>query len=434
MGESSARVLKAIQPGRDSIDADELDYPDLHTIIKEKHLGTRRWQVYGNPFRKQSVSDGALFADDITDTHLLQIAYRIQKARLPIEKKFWSKHYTKTSVNLYGKPQTNEVATIASLELDYFEYTAGTLSNHRDFLEPVISGYKSLAVAHNPIALSLEERYKLVLASIKEYYMENYEEALACFNAYAPDKTLEPYQLAECFYRALYVLECKDKEWSDWAILFDDSAKLSVDVFNKRINIGKYRSPVSYVDARGLFAHEVLVHALRSVNGGKVSRELAFGLPGYLEAEEGFGVLVESAINGRVANKVKDRYIDIALALGSRNRQPITRHELFNLCYTRGVARGITENRGVNLNKLEEHTWEHVNRIYRGTLGNDYVGVFTKDVTYYKGFCKMADYLLHVIAQGKTIKQGLDCLLQGKFDPSHRRHAEHAYSKGIKVI
>jgi hypothetical protein len=433
MGSSSARVLRAIQPGRDSIDADELEYPDLYKIIKEQRLGTRSWQVQGSPLRLPVDILNRDVADDIAETYLLQIAYRLQKAHLPMEKKYWSKRYTKASVNLYGAPKADEISAIASLELDYFEDITTFSNAHIDFLKPVIRSYKSLLGARNPLALGLEERYKLVLGEVREYYLAEYEEVFACFDDFAPDKYLEPYQVAECFYRALDVLERQDKAWADWSILLDESAKMSVNVVRKQINIGKYRAPVHYSDVKGLFAHEVLVHAMRSVNGAKIDESLAYGLPGYLTTEEGLGVLVGSAVNGKVASKVRDKYIDIALALGGKHRRPMTRQELFIHCYSRAVARHVAEDKDFDPSRLEGYAWEHVNRIYRGTLGNKYVGVFTKDVSYYQGLCQVADYLLHVMAQGRPIKQGLECLLQGKFDPSNNEHIKYVYSKGISV-
>jgi hypothetical protein len=429
MGEASARFLEAIQPGRDSIDADELDYPDLSKIIKQYQVGTRRWHAYGNPFRRY-VSPTY---EELTDVYLLQIAYRLQKSRLPAEKKFWSKRYTKTSVNLYGEPSPDETSMIATLELAYFKDSADFLHDHGDFLKLAINGYTQLATHRTPV-LSLEKRYRLILGKVHDYFFENYEEALACFDRFAPNKMLEPGDVAGCFSDALEVLARTESAWNDWSVVYDDSARLSVDIYRSEINIGKYRATIPYSEVKGLFAHEVLVHAMRCVNGSKISDKLAYGLPGYLEAEEGFGVLVESAVNGRVANKVKDRYIDIALALGDEHRSPMTRQELFGVCYSRAVARNITETKDFDLNRLEDHTWEHVNRIYRGTLGNDYVGVFTKDIAYYQGFCKIANYLLHILAQEKPIKVGVEYLLKGKFDPLDQIHIEYVHTHDVSTF
>lgn len=45
-------------------------------------------------------------------------------------------------------------------------------------------------------------------------------------------------------------------------------------------------------ELNGLFAHEILVHGLSAVNGGKLDPKLATGLPGYLEIQEGIGVFL----------------------------------------------------------------------------------------------------------------------------------------------
>lgn len=73
------------------------------------------------------------------------------------------------------------------------------------------------------------------------------------------------------------------------------------------------------------------------------------------------------------------------------------------------------------MDRLEREVWEHVNRIYRGGLGNHYIAVFTKDIAYYKGFVKMARYIQE-IRKTQGIDTVMQYLMQGKFDPMLRAH------------
>jgi hypothetical protein len=210
--------------------------------------------------------------------------------------------------------------------------------------------------------------------------------------------------------------------WKKWCVAWHESGTLSVDVISKKINVGRYRAPIRGQDIKGLFAHEVLIHAQRSLKGEKIDENLALGLPGYVEAEEGFGVLVESAINGHVSPKVKDRYIDVALALGISGKKPMNRRELFAIAYSREVIRNLADDRVFDVELLKKTIWVHVNRLYRGTLGNNYIGVFTKDIAYYKGFCKIAEYLSTELRQNNPVDSKIGYMMHGKFDPCKIKH------------
>ena len=72
----------------------------------------------------------------------------------------------------------------------------------------------------------------------------------------------------------------------------------------------------------------------------------------------------------------------------------------------------------------------HINRIYRGSEGDDIVGVFTKDIAYLDGLIKIMQYILDRINKGDNINDIMDYLLSGKFDPTNQVHVkEHEKSK-----
>jgi hypothetical protein len=351
----------------------------------------------------------------------LNAAYRLQKAWTMPEKIFWSSQFTTTSVKLFGRPLRREVSSISAHEIEYFEEIVRDLEIDEDFARPVIEAYQSLLSKRAKPLAPIEERYASLLEQIREVVMEEYGDCFEMFEPYAPNIPLNPTEMAGIFLAALNVLRVRDPLWSGWTVTMNRSAKLSVNATRKRIVVGRRRAPLLISEIRGLFAHEVLVHAKRAVKGSMHCAELGIGLPDYIAAEEGLGVLLESAVNGSVPVKVKDRYVDIALALGDWHRRPLTRNEMYEFCFTRGALRAIAADERLDLNLLEKVTWEHVNRIYRGSLGNKYIAVFTKDVAYYRGFIKIANYLKRSEKRGR-LRHALEYIFDGKFDPTNPNH------------
>lgn len=235
--------------------------------------------------------------------------------------------------------------------------------------------------------------------------------------------------IADRFESALSVLACeKDSEWAKWKVERDEqSDSLSVVPPNKKIVVGMKRSSVEPKQLIGLFGHEVLVHGLRGLNGGKVSKEFGRGLPDYLDSEEGFGVFVEYALTGVIPQKNIDRYIDIAYALGQIDGKEHSRKELINIAMQRAVARNDRAETKKSIEDIEKDVFAHVNRIYRGSLGNEHIGIFTKDISYHKGFVEIGQYIQDQLDVGKTIEEIFTFLSSGKFDPTNQRHLEYLH-------
>lgn len=416
-------ILDAITPAHDSIDAESLTYPNLRSVLKSQNLPSFLKRSGGELLRKRLKFDRAAAQEDLSSTYLLNAAYRLQKARTMPEKLFWSTQFTTSSLALFGRPLSREVSSIAANEMAYFTRTVQEHDIDPDFATPVLDAYRSLMSERAKPRPRLEARYAMVLQKLHDFFTSEYEDCFKCFNTFEPDVLLTPQDLSICFESALSALKSRDAAWEGWKVIHNKGAKLAVNVHRKRIIVGNRRAPMTIAEARGLLAHEILVHAQRAVQGEKYSPDLTIGLPDYLAAEEGLGVLVESAINGSVPLKVKDRYIDVALALGAWRRRPLLRNEMYVFCYTRAVLRTIGNNEAVDLDQLEKVTWEHVNRIYRGGLGNKYLAVFTKDVAYYQGFIKMANYLQKAAKRGR-LTDSLAYVYSGKFDPTNRNHQQ----------
>jgi hypothetical protein len=117
-----------------------------------------------------------------------------------------------------------------------------------------------------------------------------------------------------------------------------------------------------------------------------------------------------------------DRYLDVALALGTIDGRPHTRHELFELVYARATVRSQAAGKPERPGNIERESWAHVNRIFRGTLGNDIVGVFTKDIAYYQGYQKMTAFVIDELKAGSSPHELWSLLTLGKYDPTDALH------------
>lgn len=244
---------------------------------------------------------------------------------------------------------------------------------------------------------------------------------------------IQPDSIADRFEAALGILsEYYDEDWREWTICRDtEKDSLSVIANAKQIVVGQRRANVSHSQLRSLFTHEVLVHAQRSVNGRKRSSKLATGLPGYLDAEEGLGVFAEYAVSGEVPQKNIDRYLDIAYALGQIDGQQHTRHELLDLVRSRALERNAQLPTPKSIDVIEQEVYAHVNRIYRGSLGDSAIGVFPKDINYHRGFVEMGGYIQTRLDEGNSIEEILHYLMLGKFDPTNPLHTEYVRNLSV---
>lgn len=181
--------------------------------------------------------------------------------------------------------------------------------------------------------------------------------------------------------------------------------------------------PMTPADAQRLFCHEVLIHSLRAVNGSKTTEPMMeFGMPGFLDAEEGLAVFIEYGLTGKLSAGRSDRYVDFGLALGTSGTPTLTRSQIHDLYVNREIVRQQAQGEPVDEESIQQRGWRYVNRIFRGALDNNVIAVNTKDLAYYRGFQMIGDYVVQSLNSGVNIKELLAYLLCGKFDPTNERH------------
>ncbi|HSW92152.1 MAG TPA: tyrosine/phenylalanine carboxypeptidase domain-containing protein, partial [Candidatus Saccharimonadales bacterium] len=376
----SVLVLEPITPSNDSVRAEELKYPKLQPAV-EKHgpyehaRMNRFWDAEGDSLEELEA------ARQLAMQYMLMGSLALTQTT---NQDVWSKRYTQATSELYGLPEPDLARSLWSEQL----------SERGD----------------------VEVPFKEAAQKVGEYLNDKYA---AVFDALDIDssspESIDPNGVADRFEAALAVLADQyDPDWSNWKIERNsEKDSLSVVAETQTIIVGMKRASVQPQQLEALFSHEILVHGLRAVNGRKISESLGTGLPGYLDAEEGLGVFIEYAISGNISEKNIDRYVDIAYALGQIDGEEHSRQELIDYAMKRAIARNDKAEHKKTIKDIEKEVYAHVNRIYRGSLGNESIGIFTKDISYHKGFVEMGRYIQAQIDNGKSIEEVLDFLLTG---------------------
>jgi uncharacterized protein DUF1704 len=428
----SVKVLEAIKPANSGTGEDVLAYQGLEAAV-QKYIPTnaqRSNEVWDSePGSLEELSK----AKQLASEYFLRTADKVVTSNVS-NRDLWADRFTLATTELYGEPEAHEATRLITIEFNALlglKGNPGISQEHVSFLldtyRPIINEVSTEATE------SIQAQEKLEKAAIQEYGKAIIDKYKPLFDlVYEAGKSeFNVTDLHELFTNALnWLIENDDLEWGEWEVIESDGTSLSVSASSRQIKIAAGREPASLIDTKGLIAHELLVHALRGKNGYKKGdKKLATGLPGYLDAEEGLGILSEEAVNGELPDKVYDRYLDIALALGTIDGVQRTRKELFQISFARQL---VQEQLNGTFNKdyystLQRKVWRHIDRIYRGGPGDDLgskQAIFTKDIAYYVGYKQMAEYIKRQLNSGKTAAEVFQYLSQAKFDPNNPKHTE----------
>ncbi len=391
-------LLHALTPAAESSRGDILQYNHLApTVATYAPTDASRWREFlaAEPGSLEEISA----ARQLANLYMLMGLQALHQTTTPESATLWSERYTDASTQIYSVP-SGEVAR--HLEVDGFEPS--------------------------------KELYETA-EQVRDYLYGEYADVFACADEAVLPEFLTPRAVQQVFRDVLQTLsDYHDSDWREWSVVVD-SAKdsLSVSGKSKQIIIGGKRRNMPITELHGLIAHEILVHAQCSLNGHKVSHLLGTGLPGYLEAEEGFGIFEEFALTGKIPQKMIDRYTDIAYALGELDGEPHTRQETLERVIVREQQRSPEK----SLQDIEDGAYPHVNRIYRGSLGNEHIGIFTKDIAYYNGFMETIAFFAQARQRAIPIGETMQFRMSGCFNPSDQTHCDyikthHRKARGIR--
>ncbi len=418
-------LLEAISPDPARPDNDILTYPSLAQAIRNKKPIE---EVLVRTFyaAKDDPASQLAAALKLAEIELIETAAALQNAQTPERQIELSNQFTTASTNLFGKPEATTAAFLLEQLLTELCVLQTNYDVDADLLDSLLQTYDEILrrsdAPREYIVAFDEEQADAAAGIVGAFLHDQYPYSLGVFDG-DPTQLIDAAGIVERFEEALLQLQTHREEfWKQWRVLITDDSSLAVNPITKRLIVGSHRAKVELGELRGLFGHEVLVHALRASNGQHLSHEFERGLPGYIDAEEGFACFVEHALSGAAPRKMNDRYLDVALALGTIDGRPHTRQELFKLVQARSTIRAQAAGKAERPSNIQRESWTHVNRIFRGTLGNDIVGVFTKDIAYYQGYQKMTAFVIDELSAGISPHELWLLLSLGKFDPTDALH------------
>ncbi len=199
-----------------------------------------------------------------------------------------------------------------------------------------------------------------------------------------------------------------------WTVVVVKAAAINVVASEKVIKIPENRKHVTPLELRGLIAHEIGVHMMRSVTGAETDLAiLATGLSDYYDAEEGLGKVMEQASKGAYEEAGVNYYLTVGLAyFDTKDFRDV--HEVMWRINLLEKADESTEVVEKDIVHAKEAAYKNVMRIMRGT---DTLPWF-KDLAYYNGTARMWKYAEE--AAGDPEKFTL--LLIGKADITNDTH------------
>lgn len=344
----------------------------------------------------------------------------------------FSQDFTQASIELYGEPEPRHVAALAAYELNTLQGYLNMPGVDKRKTQGLIAFFEGQlgSSALETEDLARPEIDATILDQFKDMLEERYGSVLEIFDGVSEQKKVSPEEVRELFTRTLAVLGETDPVWLEWSVEIGKKHAMEVTSQTKSVRVGtKVRSGKSLWP---LVVHEVLVHGQRAVRGSKSQEHMAeHGLPEYLDAEEGLARFLQRAASGNRDAITNNLYMNIGLALGQLEKEPMTRQELQKVHMDRLIVQKQAASKPVDLYDLDRQSWRHVNRVYRGSLGNEHIGVNTKDIAYHAGIMKIATFIQESLEAGQTPAQIFDYLTVAKFDPTNEQHVKYLEDVGL---
>jgi hypothetical protein len=418
----------------DAITAKEKDgtlvYPKLQDQVK---LHTH----YERDRRKAlfAAQDGSVeeqqAAIELANYYLILSAFNAVEPFPIASQETWIERFTNASIDLYGAPDPERAEALLFDHIATYESLASNDAVDKSLLAYYLEKLYKFQNTRNDNVHDVEsgitsERLYEIAAEVRLYFESEFGYFTDMFAYDDPNALNSPEQIAEKINQSLPELVNRYPGFEGWQVkIIPDKDNLSVSAPEKLIKVGKNRRPVSNRELMGLFFHEVVIHALRSVRGAEYDDLLRTGLPKYSDGEEGLGTFVEFAMTGVIPDKNPERYIDIALALGTLHEgDKMPRRELLDIVMSRELLKAQASG-VVDTEYITQKVQAHVNQIYRGTPGEDIPGVYTRGILYQIGFDTIATYMSDKLAGGMPINKLMEYLLSGKFDPTNSDHEQY---------
>lgn len=342
-------------------------------------------------------------------TQFAHCAWQYNHAANDTDKAEAAREYMIKNIEIYGSPDeetyrsllSEKVATIRSKNLT---------GKAKDIVDELIG----LVDVHDVPA----ERYKPSDETVE--WMHTVADSLyGGMLSHVPDKpSLDVAELQAVF--TTIITEEFGEAAQDWQVVVEKADAVKVKAIEKQVVIPESDNQrYSAGMVRKLIVHELGVHMLRAVSGSELDLEpLKAGLPNYLDAEEGLGVVMEQALQGKYTEAGVDHYITAGLAYHDAKNF----REIFEVKWRLALLDEISDSSDVTdalIEKKRKLAYGKTNRIMRGTNELPWF----KDLSYFNGAKTMWQHLEAIC--GDDLK--FMFVLMGKANPADAEHERLMY-------
>ena len=204
-----------------------------------------------------------------------------------------------------------------------------------------------------------------------------------------------------------------------WQVVLGEAKSINVRTPDKEIIIPADRKPMSYSQLRKLVGHELGVHVLRSITGESTDvTPLRYGTAEYYDADEGLGVVVEQALEGKYRTAGVPYYI----LAGAAYHEGKSFRDLFEMQW-RLSALETLQTEDITEEQIETKRSAAYGSVMRIMRGTDELPWF-KDLAYFNGANDMWKHLEEI--RGDT-EQFMYVLAGGKINPLSHKERQFAY-------
>ena len=257
---------------------------------------------------------------------------------------------------------------------------------------------------------------EFTIQKLHTYVLERYKDVLGVVPNTSDDVYYDVTQCAEIINKALEAGGLAQLGWTaiENPAKSNPTTKQSDCTINLPSNTRRNAS-----ELRRLIIHEQEVHARRAQSGKESGlAPIKAGTADYADIEEGFGVILECAVDGSLDNpsfdRARNRYITAGLALGVDGR-PRDSREVYEILW-RDIAIQESEDGEISeadVKSAKNKAYTHIENAYRGTQFWMKGVIYTKLKVYYEGFAKNVKYFEQNI---DTLDKAFEDALIGKYN------------------
>lgn len=200
-----------------------------------------------------------------------------------------------------------------------------------------------------------------------------------------------------------------------WKAVVQTAKSLNVRAPEKQIIIPTDYADHSYSSVRKLVVHEIGVHMLRAVTGESTDADpLRYGLRGSYDTEEGLGVVMEQALEGKY---VSSRGVPSYINAGAAYFRNMDFRQLFEFQWRLSALEGLAT-KDITDEQIEKKRSFAYNLTFRTLRGTDELPWF-KDLAYFNGANDTWKHLESICGDDTEF---MFVLASGKINPVDKEH------------